>query len=244
MTKECPKCGEKNLDNSHFCKNCGIELNEVTKPQKRKEVAKPPKSSKSGPMGWWEKQSNFVKGLSIVGVCCVGLILLLFIGSIVFPDTSTTTTTPTSTSTTTPTTTSSLETYTGGGVTFQYPKEWTTYTPEEVDPEEIINLKTTKGDTSILTVFAEDDSGEDLDYWKDVLLDASESRGTVTSQKDLTIAGVNGYRIDLLSSSSDAQQSWIFFLKNGKIYKLLFTTGSLSAISSDMDTIVNSFKTT
>jgi len=234
MTKECPKCKEQNPDSSSFCKNCGSELKEVTKVQK---------SSKNGLSGWWGKQTNLVKGLSVVGVCCVGLILLLFIGSIVFPDTSTTTTTPSSSSSTTAAT-SSLESFTGSGVSFQYPKEWTEYTPDEVKATEVVNLKTTKGDTSILTVYAEDDSGEDLDYWKDVLLDATSSQSTVTSQKSLTIAGVNGYRIDSTSSSSDAEQSWIFFVKNGKIYKLLFTTGSLSAISSDIDTIVNSFKTT
>ena len=237
MTKECPNCGERTPKNSLFCKNCGNDLKEVTKVQK---------SPKSGPMGWWKNQSNLVKGLSVVGVCCVGLILLLLIGSIVFPDTTTTTTatSPTSSSTSTPSV-SSLETYTGSGVSFQYPKEWTEYTPEELKVGEVVNLKTTKGDTSILTVYADDDSGEDLDYWKDIIFDAAEAQGTVTSQKDLTIAGVNGYRVDSISSSgSDTQFSQIIFVKNGKSYKLLFTSGSLSAINSDIDTIVNSFKTT
>lgn len=111
MTKTCPNCGKENPDNSSFCKNCGTDL---------KSVSSAP-ASKGGPVGWWSEQTNLVKALSIIGICCVGLLVIVGISAILSPDsnTSTTTSTPTSTQTATPVQTEptwhSVATFTGTG---------------------------------------------------------------------------------------------------------------------------------
>ncbi|WJI10449.1 hypothetical protein FGU46_10295 [Methanobacterium sp. CWC-01] len=93
MTKVCTQCKTENPDDSDFCKNCGTNL---------KNVSAAKKSSRSGPGGWWGEQTNLVKALSIIGVCCLGIIIIFGISAILSPDsnTSTTTTTPTTTTTT------------------------------------------------------------------------------------------------------------------------------------------------
>ena len=93
MTKKCPECGKENPDNSDFCKNCGTDIKSVTSVKK----------SKSGIAGWWGEQSNIVKGLSVVGVCCLGLILILGISAMLSPDSNTSNTTTSTPTTTTPT---------------------------------------------------------------------------------------------------------------------------------------------
>lgn len=97
MTKKCPECGNENPDSSSFCKNCGTELKGVSATPKPE--AKP---SKGGPMGWWSEQSNLVKALSVIGICCVGLLVIVGISGLLSPDSNTSTTsTPTTTQTTT-----------------------------------------------------------------------------------------------------------------------------------------------
>lgn len=103
MTKTCPNCGKKNPDNSEFCKNCGNDIKSVAAV----------KASKSGVGGWWSEQTTIVKALSVVGICCLGLIVIFGISAILSPDSNTsTTTTNTSTTpaTTTPTTTTTSTT--------------------------------------------------------------------------------------------------------------------------------------
>ena len=103
MTKSCPKCKTENSDEAGFCQSCGTELKNVTGKVKTGEP------SGGGITAWWNKQSNGGKAaIGVVGVCCIGLILIVAIGGILSPDktttTSPTTTTPTTTTTSTPAT--------------------------------------------------------------------------------------------------------------------------------------------
>jgi hypothetical protein len=108
VTKECPNCKKENLDSAGFCQKCGTELKESSTNVNTTE------ESGSGIGGFWNKQSNGGKAAIGIGVCCLGIILIIAISGMMSPDKTTTTTTPTTTapantetqaSTTTPTTT-------------------------------------------------------------------------------------------------------------------------------------------
>ena len=115
MSKKCPECGNENPDNSSFCKNCGADIKSVSVASQSE--AKP---SKGGPLGWWSEQTNLVKALSVIGICCLGLIVIVGISAILSPDSNTSTTsTPATTQTTTPVQTEptwhSIATFSGTG---------------------------------------------------------------------------------------------------------------------------------
>ncbi len=87
MTKICPKCKTKNMDDAGFCQNCGEELDEAVKvPVKDNGTGFKTKETSAGTGGWWSKQSTGVKaGIGIAGVCCIGLILIVAIGGFLSP---------------------------------------------------------------------------------------------------------------------------------------------------------------
>ena len=123
MTKTCPNCKTENSDSAGFCQNCGTELKEVKKSVKSDET------SGDGVTGFWNKQNNGGKAAIVIGICCVGLILVVAISGMFSPDKNTSTnsnnSTPTTTTTaptTTPTTTTpaavtwhSIANFTGTG---------------------------------------------------------------------------------------------------------------------------------
>ena len=123
MTKICPNCGTENQDSSEFCQNCGNKMEGTVK------TSQPNKSTKTGFMGWWDKQTKGIKALSIIGVCCLGLIVIAAIGGTLLPDKTTTNiSTPSSTNTTisTPVTnTSTGNTFSNQYVSFNKPSDLT-----------------------------------------------------------------------------------------------------------------------
>ncbi|MDO8869516.1 MAG: PsbP-related protein [Methanobacteriaceae archaeon] len=241
MTRTCSNCGHENEDGSKFCKNCGSELRVLKNVYKVSEHEPEQKN-------WFKRQNNGVKALiGIVGLCCIGVILLVVISGMMAPDATTdsTSTSTTSSPSTSSSTSSSLQTFNGGGISFQYPNNWNEYTPEEESADRVASLETDAGDYSLLSVYVEE-SDENLEYWKDIVVNNPYSSNVVVDQKSIQIDGVDGYRVDSSYSNSgnSGYQSNIIFVKNGKYYKLLFTTSSLAAIDSDMNTIINSFRTT
>lgn len=104
LTK-CPKCGKQNKLTAQFCESCGTELKGTPNTSESKKS----KDTSGGLMGWWNKQSTKGKGvIGIVGICCLGLILIVGIGGLLSPDNSNNTTQSSSVqsnSTSTPTTT-------------------------------------------------------------------------------------------------------------------------------------------
>ena len=107
MTKTCPNCKTENPNNSGFCLECGTDLKGNLNSEKSSAT------SGDGISGFWNKQNNGGKAAIVIGVCCIGLIILVAIGGMLSPDknTATNTTTP---STTTPATTTPA---TSGGIT-------------------------------------------------------------------------------------------------------------------------------
>lgn len=86
MTKICPKCSAENSDNAGFCQNCGEDMKKVISSAKTTEKS-------SGVSGFWNKQGKGGKTAIGLGVCCLGLIIILAIFGMFTPDATTTNTT-------------------------------------------------------------------------------------------------------------------------------------------------------
>jgi len=73
-TTSCPHCGTENPEDAKICKSCKRLLTEIewNKPSKSNIKQK----STGGIFETWNEQSNGVKALSIISVCCIGLILI------------------------------------------------------------------------------------------------------------------------------------------------------------------------
>lgn len=121
LTKYCPNCGKQNKDTAKFCEECGSNLNNATNASEPKEETE---SSSGGIMGFWNKQSTKGKAaIGLVGLCCIGLILVVAISGMMAPDKTTTNTvaqasnsaTPDSSSSTTPTSNSASDTSSSSG---------------------------------------------------------------------------------------------------------------------------------
>lgn len=97
MAKICPNCKTSNPNSAEFCQSCGQELGTTSSGTTSQS------QSTGGVGGWWNKQSTGGKAaIGIVGLCCVGLILIIAISGMFSSDkTTSTTNTTTSTNTTT-----------------------------------------------------------------------------------------------------------------------------------------------
>ena len=95
MVKNCPKCGKENSNGAKFCEGCGTDLGGVI------NVSGNTSNSSGGFSGWWNKQGKGGKAaVGLVGLCCIGLILIVAVGGMMSPDKTTTNATSTPTATT------------------------------------------------------------------------------------------------------------------------------------------------
>ena len=102
MVKNCPKCGKENSNGAKFCEGCGTDLGGVI------NVSGNTGSNSSGGIkGWWNQQNSSVKAVSIIGLCCIGLILIVAISGMLSPDKNTAQSTVTNTSSSSASSTSS-----------------------------------------------------------------------------------------------------------------------------------------
>ena len=85
-TKLCPYCGTENREDAKLCKSCKRLLTEIkwNKPSKNNNNKQ---KSTGGIFETWNEQSNGVKVLSIISVCCIGLILIFGVIALFSPDT-------------------------------------------------------------------------------------------------------------------------------------------------------------
>lgn len=74
--------------------------------------------------------------------------------------------------------------------------------------------------------------------------------GTIVSETNRTVDGVNAMEVTLNQVAGTAigkigEAKVVIYIKNGNVYTISFFTGdTLQTIQNDIDTIVNSFKTT
>jgi hypothetical protein len=112
MTKTCSNCKTDNPDNSSFCQKCGQTLEDVKNPMKNNTT------NGTGIGGFWSKQSKNGKIALGVGVCCLGLIIIIAIAGMMAPDNNTgTSTSNNSTSTTNTSTPATTDTSTPASTT-------------------------------------------------------------------------------------------------------------------------------
>jgi hypothetical protein len=71
----CPYCSAENPESAKLCKSCKRLLTEIEWKKSSKSNNK--EKSAEGNFETWNEQSNSVKALSIISVCCIGLILIL-----------------------------------------------------------------------------------------------------------------------------------------------------------------------
>lgn len=183
MAKYCPKCGETNKDTSVFCENCGAEIPKTGYVPSSSKI--PPESKSSG--GWWSQQSSGVKaGIAIGGICCIGIIVVIVLLGVFFPDQ---TTFDTNFNTTVPsTTTVSGQTYSNGDISFKYPDSF----EDSTMPDSI-----TSGDSS----------WKHLDYMSNsdgisIRVDRNTGDASPTASRDATESDVESLSTGKIISTS------------------------------------------
>lgn len=126
MTKTCPNCGNENKSTSKFCESCGAALDDAQIKSK---------GNMDSINRMWNKQGTGVKAIiGGVGVCCLGLIILLVIGAMVSPDVNTSNTTNQSSVNITPNTTFVNNSGSNTLNTSETPKDfWATNYPKLTD---------------------------------------------------------------------------------------------------------------
>lgn len=73
----CPKCGKENKNKNKFCENCGANLENVSTNKN---------NSLDKLKSWWGNRTSNEKLISGIGLCCLGIIVIGFIGALVTPD--------------------------------------------------------------------------------------------------------------------------------------------------------------
>ena len=87
-TITCPRCGTENPEDAKLCKSCKKILRGVAPPIPPKSDNK--QNSIEGIFETWSEQSNGIKALSLIGICCVGILLIAGITGMFAPDKTTT----------------------------------------------------------------------------------------------------------------------------------------------------------
>jgi PsbP-like protein len=133
-------------------------------------------------------------------------------------------------------------TYTGNGITFKYPSDWSQNTSTNVKrlAEPVVTFTKADGDNIYaFNVFVNDSGGNTLNSF----INKYRKTGTTINEEPVKIAGVTGHRIyNTATTQGGGNNLWFIFVKNGKIYTLLFS--DYYVIQDDINTIVNSFQTT
>lgn len=81
----CEKCGSELPDNVKFCPKCGNDLSNVVS----KKQIMPATSNTSSINDKWNSWSTGKKIIAVIAACCIGLLVLGMIGSILSPDSNT-----------------------------------------------------------------------------------------------------------------------------------------------------------
>jgi hypothetical protein len=242
MTKICPNCKTENIDSADFCQNCGTELPKYT--YNVPPSGDTPTAPKSG--NWWSKQTSLVKILSIVGVCCVGLIVIVGLIAILFPDATTFNLDTGSVSDLT-------STFSQSGLTFNYPGDWVTSSAKYIDSSNSV--------IQSLGTFSTPDGRLVLDVSKQDMTSTVEAakEGTKTNLKSVpsaqilsettkTVNGLTVYEMVVTytdSNNKEAKTLYVITGKDGQVVYYLQFIDEPSNFNSDtklMDSIVNTIK--
>ena len=81
-TTICPHCGAENPEDAKLCKSC----KRILRMARKSPITSTKTQPRDGIFETWNKQSNGFKSLSLIGVCCLGLILIAGISAMLSPD--------------------------------------------------------------------------------------------------------------------------------------------------------------
>jgi len=254
MVKYCENCGKANIDEAKLCVSCGNDFkNESLKTENfdgnnenNEDKIIVPNTQSSQYSGNTQNSSTSKNKTIIIGIVgIIGIILVAIIGfygigaflnennnndnNIIstFNDEQISNSLP------------GGNVFNDGYVSFNYPSTWSIYTPAN-NTDKLVSLKTSKGSTSILGVFMQPAGSTSIEKYKKY--NQPTGNETLISSKDITINGVKGFDVSLkYYDNGGGEQRIIGFIKDGYYYKMIFTTGSLKVIDSDMNQIINSF---
>jgi PsbP-like protein len=134
------------------------------------------------------------------------------------------------------------KTYSGHGITFKYPSDWSQNTSTNVKSlgEQVVSFTKADGDNIyVFNVSVNQSSGRSLNSF----INEYRKTGTTINEEPVKIAGVTGHRIyNTATTKGEGNNLWFIFIKNGKIYTLFFS--DYYVIQDDINTIVNTFQTT
>ena len=145
--------------------------------------------------------------------------------------------------------TSTTVPYNNSGISFNYSSDWNTPVNANLPSGIGITSNKTKENLTARMDITIQDSNNPLSMWIDSVKakingTTSTMNGTLLSEGPVEIAGVQGYRINY-NSNDGYEDAEIIFVKNYIYYDIYFSsTSSISAIESDINTVVNSFQTT
>ncbi len=241
MTKICPNCKTENIDSADFCQNCGTELPKFT--YNIPQGGEPPETKKGG---WWSKQTTLVKIISVVGVCCVGLLALIVLAGIFFPD-------ATIFNLDTGNTPALTQTFSGAGLTFNYPSNWGTSSVKYIDsstsnvqslgafasPDGLL-LDVSKQDMTVTVEAAKEGTKENL---------KTIPSAQILSETTKTVNGLTIYEMIITytdtTTNKETKSLYVITGKDGQIaYYLQFIDdpGNFNNDQPLMNSIVNTIK--
>ncbi len=221
MTKICTNCKTENPDNAEFCQECGTELNEPANTMKS--------DKKSG------RNKTPIAIAAVVGVCCIGLILIVVMGGFLSPNKNQTTLS---------------NNFSSDGLTFSYPRDWTNGTPTTtivssgsgvsqlgtLDSTDGITLSISKADLTSMGAGATISTMKELT--KQNLVNGSSIQ--VLSDNQTTVNGVNVYEFTYNFKDPSNQDGKSIYVVTGKdsqtVYYLQFI-GEPTTIDQNKDLI-------
>ncbi len=246
MTKICPNCKTENIDTADFCQNCGTELPKFTYnvPPSGDEAAET--KAKSG--NWWSKQPTIVKILSVVGVCCVGLIVIVGLIAILFPDATTFNLDTGSVSDLT-------KTFSQSGLTFKYP-DWQTTSDQgrmavssESNVQKLATLYSSNGLYLYVSMADLTPSGASVEFAKEATKTNIQqgSSAQLLSETKTTTNGVTVYELlySIIDPTTNKENKALFVItgKDGqKAYYMQFVAEN-SVFDSEQTIIDNIIST-
>lgn len=137
--------------------------------------------------------------------------------------------------------TNATKTYSGNGISYNYTDNWDF---SKITSNETISMSTSDDENNFAIWIK--NSNNTIDDAYDIWYSVASEEGTIISNENITVDGVKAIKISnkRYYEGSYAEQEVIVLEKNGKEYTLLFTSRDLDSIRSDINTILNSFKTT
>ena len=220
----CEKCGkeyqlESNEKPSDFQCECGGELSS----KEGSEIVKnttPTKTRKT-----WSEQTKGAKVGSILVLLCLGVVIILVISGIsgIFSPNKTANNIANS------------KTYSGQGISFNYPDSWTINSN---------SITTPNGGTGIIYNFGlQEYASEDPPIPATLDAVAADIRSGVTGESNkniITISGVQG--IEYVPTGSGRQRVDVVFVKGDALYSIYLTTNDYNADKDGFNMIINTMK--